>query len=278
MNEQQTPVAPVRTGRGRAAASFLVLAASLVVVAVAVALVVSRGVDDERAVAPSPSPTVTAAPSPTAPGQTAGGSSLARARAAMQAPGADVVVLGDSTGDDDGEWVQLWARSLGSERGAELLVWGAGADRYDSPEALGGVAADVTVWNGSVSGSRASYALERLDRMLPDGADLVLLSYGHNHTVDDVAEVSALIEAVQRRAPGAVVVVVLQNPQVGDANAAVREAVATLAAAQDVATIGVDEAFLEDGRPLEALLVDLVHPSDEGSQVWARTVESALEG
>lgn len=280
MSSRHTPKALVGHGRGRAAASLLVLVlvGSLVVVAVAVTLVVSQGADDDRAVAPAPSPTVTAEPSPSGPGQRAGGSPLARARAALEASGAQVVVLGDSTGDDDGEWVHLWAQSLGVERGAELVRWGAGTDGYGSPETLGGVAPDVTIWNGSVSGSRASYALDRLDRMLPGGgADLVLLSYGHNHTPDDVAEVAALIETVRGRTPGAVVVVVLQNPQIGDSNAPVRETVATLAAEHDVATIGVDEAFLRDGRPLEALLVDLVHPSDEGSEVWARTVASALE-
>jgi lysophospholipase L1-like esterase len=209
-------------------------------------------------------------------GGAAAGQTLTEAQAALAGPEPAVVVLGDSTGDEEDEWVHLWARSLARERGAQVRDWDATAEAYRAPVTLGGLAPQVSVRNGSLSGARASYATERLERLLPTGTDLVLLSYGHNHGPADVAEVGELVDAVRRRAPRAVVVVVLQNPQLDDANAAVRREVARQAADRAVATLGVDEAFAVDPRPLETLLLDAVHPGPEGSGVWADAVEAAL--
>lgn len=260
--------------------AVVALLGALVVLATVVFVVLTADDQEDLTVAPPSPPTATeAAPrTGTGPLEEQDPTSLEAAAQALAQPGARVVVLGDSTGDDTGEWVHLWARSLGTERGATLLRWDAFGDAgYVAAQSFGGVGPDVTVRNGSVTGTRASYAMEHLDLLVPDDTDLVLLSYGHNHGPEDVQQVAELVRRVRAGAPEAEVVLVLQNPQLDDAHAEVRQAVEDIAEREQVPTIDVARAFAEAPRPIGELLVDRVHPSAEGSQVWARTVEDALE-
>lgn len=174
--------------------------------------------------------------------------SLDDARDALTEDGAVLGVLGDSTGNDSDEWVALWA----AER-----PW-------------------VEVVNASVPGSRANDALGQVADLLPPDVDVVVLNYGHNHSTGNVDEIAALLGEVAEHAPDAVPVMMLQNPQLGDANADVRDAVAAVAAAAGVPTVDVAAAFEDDGRDLSSLLVDDLHPNGEGSRVWADAVAEAL--
>ena len=138
-------------------------------------------------------------------------------------------------------------------------------------------AGEVVVWSGHQSGARAGYPAERIEAMVPEQPDLVVLNFGHNNTVEDVAAdldrtLAALREQVGEEVP---VVVTLQQPQVDDANAPVREAVREWAGREGLATIDVAERFLEQDEQ-ERLLTDALHPSEEGSRLWAEVVAEAL--
>lgn len=193
-----------------------------------------------------------------------------------------ITVLGDSTGNETWEWTYLWAGMLAESRTVTIAAWNAWTeDGYVEPTELSsagtGEAGPVMIWNGQQSGASASYPVGRLDDLLPEPPDLVILNYGHNNTVEDVDEqLGATLEALRAEVGEDLpVLVTLQQPQAGDANAAVREAVHAFAVDHDLGVIDVAAAFEETGDP-DALLVDAVHPGEVGSQLWAETVAATL--
>ncbi|HEX5427179.1 MAG TPA: SGNH/GDSL hydrolase family protein [Pedococcus sp.] len=207
---------------------------------------------------------------------------LVEVRAALGGRGAVVVsVLGDSTGNEDGEWVDLWARSLGATRQVVLHQWddvrGGWLPRARMYGQHGPV---VTIWNGSKSGAQAGYARARLAAIQPERPDLVLYSFGHNHSPGDVVgPMRALVSAVDGRWPGTPAsAVILQNPQLGATAAKHAHVVAELtlwAAGTGLPTIDVYGAF-EVHADEASLFKDFRHPSPAGSALWAAVVEEAI--
>jgi lysophospholipase L1-like esterase len=207
---------------------------------------------------------------------------LAEVRAVLSGRAPVVVsVLGDSTGNEDGEWVDLWARGLGATRQVVLHQW----DDIDGgwlPRArvYGRHGPSVTIWNGSKSGAQAGYAQARLGQMQPARPDLVLYSFGHNHSPGKVVgPVRALVSAVDSRWPGTPAsAVILQNPQLGATAAKQARVVAELAgwaARTGLPTVDVYGAF--GAHPDEgSLFKDFRHPSPAGSAVWASVVGEAI--
>lgn len=203
---------------------------------------------------------------------------LEDARAVLDQDRALISVLGDSTGNDGGEWVDLWVQGLdGDVTMSTLLVPGDDNERFmDQAQWDGPDGGDVHVWNASIPGTRANVALDNLDIVIPQTPDLVLVNYGHNHTMGNVAQIGALLDAITEAAPDAVPVVVLQQPQLNDANVAVRNWIKRIADNRGVPTIDVAAAFADDGRPVEELLYDELHPNGDGSRIWADAVADAL--
>lgn len=205
---------------------------------------------------------------------------LTAARAALASTDPVVVsVLGDSTSNARQEWVHRWAQDLSSERPVTISHWDeAGQRGFVEPDVLSetGDGSPLTIWSGSQSGADSTYALDRLSVIIPESPDLVVLNFGHLETVDSAAaNVEELLTAIRDDFGDVPVVVVLQQPQVDDANAEVREAIGTWAASEGLGTIDVAQAFLETDD-VTALLQDNLHPNDAGSRLWARTVEAAL--
>lgn len=190
-----------------------------------------------------------------------------------------LLVVGDSTGDERTEWVALWAARMADE-GARVTYrdWVPGEERWtDDPLTLGDGDRHVTIVNASQAGARPGYPLAR--RLLPDAADLVLVSFGHNGTREqEVAEMRQLLDRLAQDYPDAPVGVIAQNPALGGSaehSRANREAVEQVARARDLPVIDVHGAFVDHGD-VESLLVDDLHPSDAGSRLWAETVHRFL--
>lgn len=191
-----------------------------------------------------------------------------------------VAALGDSTGNETWEWVYEWGRTLASGRPVEVVSWNEWTeDGYIDPVTLGTDqdGGTVTLYVGHQSGAGAAYPVERLETLVPEEPDLVILNYGHNDTVDSVGSGTAdTLDALRRRFGAELpVVVTLQQPQADDANAEVRGALADLAADEGLPTIDVAAAFEATGDPA-ALLADAVHPDEDGAALWARTVAGTL--
>ena len=241
------------------------------------------GIPDEAAAttrppAPSAAGAVTQGPAETDP--------LRRARSVLDRQDRTVVlVLGDSTGNDRGEWTYRWAEALAGSRPTAIAPWNEWTeDGYVEAEVLSGEGTgdpglgEVLVLSGSQTGARAGYAATRMELLTPEVPDLVILNLGHNNEVGDVAdELQDTVDALRSRVGDEVpVLVTLQQPQAGDQNAEVRAAVARWAQQEGLPTIDVAERFLSQGEP-ETLLTDAVHPNDEGSALWAEVVEDALQ-
>lgn len=210
---------------------------------------------------------------------------LEEARALLQREERTVVlVLGDSTGNDWGEWTFRWAGALAETRPTWIAPWNEWAeDGYVEAEPLSGEQAgegdlgEVLVLSGQQTGAPAEYAASRIELLVPETPDLVILSLGHNNGVADVADgLDATLEALRSQVGEETpVLVTLQQPQVDDQAAEVRAAVAAWAQERDLPTIDVAARFLEQDDP-NALLVDAVHPNDTGSQLWAEVVAETL--
>lgn len=212
---------------------------------------------------------------------------LERARALLQREERTVVlVLGDSTGNDRGEWTFRWAEQLAATRPTWIAPWNEWTeDGYVEAEPLSGEdqggedsLGEVLVLSGQQTGAPAEYAASRIEQLVPETPDLVILNLGHNNGAEDVAEgLTATLEALQEQVGEDVpVLVTLQQPQVEDQAADVREAVAAWADEEGLPTIDVAARFLEEDEP-GALLLDAVHPNDAGSALWAEVVAERLQ-
>lgn len=207
---------------------------------------------------------------------------LVAARAVLSSPEPIVLsVLGDSTSNARQEWVHRWAQDLSGDRPVTISHWSeATQDGFVEPDVLSetGEGSAVTIWSGSQSGAGAAYSIDFLPTVIPQEPDLVLLSYGHNETPESATtDFAALLEALRSTYGDVPVVVVLQQPQLEDANAQVRGLIQDWAQEEGLATIDVAAAFLDTGDYTD-LLSDELHPNDAGSRLWEQTVAEALGG
>jgi hypothetical protein len=219
---------------------------------------------------PSPSPSPSAEPE---------AATLDDARRALRGS-ATLSVIGDSTGDERGEWVELWARRLADDgRQVALHQWA--VDRFEPEPVQGrGEGDEITIWNASLSGGQANWANDQLESVQPERPDLILLSVGHNNLSTNIAgQLDELQRELGRRWDGQDIplVAILQNPGRGEHEGrqnATLGVLRTWAADQGVPTIDVTSAFTDPAKQLH----DDVHPNERGSRVWADTVADALSG
>jgi hypothetical protein len=192
-----------------------------------------------------------------------------------------IAVLGDGTGDEDGEWVSVLSELLGHERSVRLH----GLDpsdptRYDETLTFGEVGPATSIWNGSRRSAPADYAAARLHLLVPATPNVVLLNYGRDSTARDVGEqLTATLEAIRGRWPTIPVAAILQPPDRDDSSATVRVATRRWAEAHHLATIDVAKAFMEAGDPNDFVsVVDPPSVNAAGGRLWGATVFRALGG
>jgi len=214
------------------------------------------------------------------------GFDLASIKAALASnPAVTISVLGDSTGNSTGEWVDLWGKHLSTTASVTIHLWDQdkeswrpNATAYPGPEGR-----TIEIWNGSQPGSTADYPSSRLKVMQPNKPDFVILNFGHNGSAGAVAsQLQQTTDAVSAQWGGKLpTVAILQNAAGAprtmqtDANQNVLKA---WAVSTGIPTIDVRSAF--DALPdLKAYLVDDglgVHPNPAGQQIWADTVVATL--
>lgn len=201
-----------------------------------------------------------------------------------------VTVIGDSTGDQPGEWVDLAFRQLSEELDRPLVQhpWDLLTDSY-LPEIRSNedaASAPIVVWNGSASGKTGAYSLAHFDTMVPEQPDLVIFNHGLNNVPKPqtvAPQLTALVAEVERYWPASVgFAAILENPRFDGwaaAHAAVIENVGSwLAENQAIRAIDVHAAYNGSAAPESLLLPDLLHPSPSGSALTAATVLETLRG
>ncbi|MBC9821937.1 SGNH/GDSL hydrolase family protein [Terrabacter sp. MAHUQ-38] len=195
--------------------------------------------------------------------------------------GLTIAVLGDGTGDEDGEWVQVMAKLLGQTHQVKLRNLNeSDPTRYDAAVDYGTSGPKATVWNGSRRDVGAAYAARRLDFLVPARPDVVLLSYGRNNTASTMpGALNSTYAALRARWPAVPVLVVLQAQDRDDAIGPVRVAAEDWAATNGVPTVDVAGAFSAAGDPNRFVsVVDPPSVNSKGGRLWARTVFDALGG
>ena len=253
----------------------LVVVAGLLVAAYAVYVVrsVSAGTGVESQPLPRPtasvSPTASATPEPTTPARI-GPFRRAAARSTT------LLVVGDGSGDDPGEWVDLLAQDLGAGRQVTLHGWDDATGAFAAPVVYG-TGKPLDVWNLSYPGTTPAYAARLDDVTATPGA--VVLSVGHDRDARSVNRVlTATRRAITATWDDLPTALVLQDPSTGRARkqqAQAVDAVRARAVRDRLPVIDVRSVFAGADSP-GALLADASNPSAAGSRLWADTVGSAL--
>lgn len=216
-----------------------------------------------------------------------------------------IVVTGDSTGNEQTEWVYLMAQWFASQCPTHTVKyrlfndgttsWGAYSTlQTGSGPSLPFVGTPFTIHidNGSVSGTNTFYTQGARESAFWAGNDydLAIINYGHNlgtGMTESIAmpEWTMAISHVRLMAPRAGLLVTLQNPRsssTGDinTNGSAQSARMTAAWRKAVELIGagiidVYTAFrINPNYP--SLMADETHPSPSGSQVWVDEVKRVL--
>lgn len=209
---------------------------------------------------------------------------LAPARAVLHASRPlTVAVLGDSVGNDPGEWVSMWAGELATNRYVFVHHFDWKQERYHSDVevfAPSGVASaePIVVWNYGWPGGTPQRALARLDVGVPVTPDLAIVSFGHNLGPSAVQPHYAALQAGMRKRFGAVPTVTLlahmtPTPRVGQAEGRVN--LLRWLRAQGAPFVDLRTVFDAMDDPWDAFW-DSVHPNVLGYRRIADGVSQAL--
>lgn len=233
-----------------------------------------------------PAPVFTSTPSETvAPPAPPVGASLEDMKAALASDrNLTISILGDSTGNSTGEWVDLWGRHLAEKATVTIHLWDQSIENWrPNPVTYPGPARTIEIWNGSMPGATADYPASRMQIMQPAKPDLMILSFGHNGAAQAIAPhlqttVDASTALWGSKVP---VAAVLQN-KAGEPRTARtdenQQALRGWATESGTPIIDVRAAF--DSVPdLQSVLVadgTGVHPNDAGSRIWADAVAATL--
>jgi hypothetical protein len=218
-------------------------------------------------------------------------SSLSALKRAIRANAGDVniLVLGDSTGNESTEWVVLLSRWLGVEyqtHSVSYRLWDDASNVYGAATVpiVGSGANIIRVWNCSVGGTASNYFMAGTNpakwaagvTALPS-IDLVMWNYGHNQLGQPASVFLGPIDEVRAAYPTTPAVVTIQNPWRDDDSYAPTAAILAAIPSQRafVSTVDVYSAYLALGKPSN-LYVDVVHPSISGSRVWRDVVALAI--
>lgn len=277
----------MRRSRTKSALLGIVILLVNVSIVVAVVSLTGGGPDGTPELPPSAGAKTSSSGTPL-PGTKPSGTTPAATALAAQAAGLvgsgrnlTIAVLGDGTGDEDGEWVQVMAKLLGETHQVKLRNLNASdPTRYDAAVDYGTSGPTATVWNGSRRDVGAAYAARRLDFLVPTRPDVVLLSYGRNNTASTMpAALKGTYAALRAKWPSVPVLVVLQAQDRDDAIGPVRVAAEEWAVTSGVPTVDVAGAFSAAGDPNRFVsVVDPPSVNSKGGRLWARTVFAALGG
>lgn len=189
-------------------------------------------------------------------------------------------MFGDGSGNDDDEWVAVWGRDYVSTTAAvNYRVWEPTNRRYSAAQKLGAAGPTVQIWNSSIISPDMSLEPARIAQAWQP-SDLVVLSYGHRRTANEITgQLDALVTAIRAKDAAVPILVMIQNPDRVSTEAqqrATTEKVQQWAAAKSFATIDIYTAFMTDARPRNDMVEADGSPTPAGSKLWASAFASQL--
>ena len=190
------------------------------------------------------------------------------------------MVIGDGSGNQNDEWVSLWARDhIARQATVSYRAWNRTVGEYRDPVQHGSSDRPVTVWNASVSAPDMAGEPERIARAWED-PDAVLLSYGHRRSPTEIqAQMDAVLAAVRAQSKSVPVAVLIQNPDRASTEAVQRKTTLQIqkwAEAQDLPTVDIYSAFVDDPARRNELVEPDGSPTPKGSSLWADTLALVL--
>lgn len=190
---------------------------------------------------------------------------------------ATLAVIGDSTSNQLGGWVNLLGEQLGESRVTRVQrISQTGQSSYRAPIRYGDEGPELQVWNASTATPFAVVTDERARVVVPKRPDVVLLSVGRAADARVIGQqLSTTRSSILKAYPQAQVVVVKQ-PAATPAQRPAIAAVGAWAVQQGVPAIDVAAAFASS--PGVASLQNADGITDAGAQLWAATVHQALTG
>lgn len=184
----------------------------------------------------------------------------------------DLVVLGDATSNQTGEWVNELGAQLGSSR--LVRVQRVNQDTftaYNSPISYGSADPSLRVWNASVD-DPPPLDETAVGNLVPKGTDLVVISHGRGASASSItSDLDETLASLRATYPKVPVAVVLQ-PDDGSSQPAIA-AVRAWATTNGLPTIDVAKAFAKSGRQLQDAAGEL---TGFGTTLWASTVAKAI--
>lgn len=187
---------------------------------------------------------------------------------------AQILVLGDSTGDEITEWPYLMTLALVTKfptYSVYYSLWNGSAWPAPTQISTGTGAQTLTVYNGSVSGTRTPYSLGGNEAVMVAALapDLIFTSYGHNQGTNAASwwgDYLNLTENLSMLHPQAGLVMILQNPAQANNNQQLRATVyESICRARGCGMVNAMQRFLDYGATrYPDLMKDTVHPNDAG--------------
>jgi len=229
---------------------------------------------------PSPSPSPSASLASASPSVTAR-TGLGGIADIIDSPdGASILVIGDGSGNQTDEWVSVWARDhLAKDATVSYRVWDRDTRKYADAVEHGSSDREVSVWNASVSAPDMASEPDRIGKAWKD-ADVVLLSYGHRQSADEISsQMDAVLAAVRAQSKSVPVAVLIQNPDRANTEAAQRETTSEIkkwANAEGLPTVDIYTAFIDDPARRNDLVEPDGSPTPQGSKLWAKTFVQSL--
>ena len=168
---------------------------------------------------------------------------------------------------------------LAEEATVSYSAWDRDAGEYADAVEFGSSDREVIVWNASVSAPDMASEPDRIAQAWQD-ADVVLLSYGHRQSADEITgQMDAVLGAVRAQSESVPVAVMIQNPDRASTEAAQRATTAEIqkwADADDFPTVDIYTAFIDDPAARNDLVEQDGSPTPQGSELWANTWAQAL--
>lgn len=193
-----------------------------------------------------------------------------------------VLVIGDSTGNSEGEWVDMLGNRLAADTGRPVTIrpWSDEDTAYGPGIVKSGSGEPLTILNYSAPGRGPDYAIEHFGKAVTERPDLVIINHGHNTSGSDLDNALGriVLRVTSQWDQPPAIMATIQNPRTDNpvqSEAAIQAARNFGDRRPDVKMIDVHAAFVQQPDPT-ALLGDGLHPNEAGQKVWTATVAQAL--
>jgi len=197
----------------------------------------------------------------------------------------NILVIGDSTGNDAGDWPRLfinWLASKYNTHTTKHYAFNIANNSYDTPSIIstGSGALSINLYNYCIAGARPTRSIgyEHTKAISDLSLDLIMWNHGQNvygglTNVHYIGEFFSAFEETRRSHPQVPTGIVLQNPRRDtDYMASVIDSLKYVAPYYGN-TIDVYSEFLALSKD-PSLYFDDIHPNDTGSTIYLNSVKT----